>query len=177
LRPAAVSARAVVGVRGLAADASTLEAGACAAEVDESASGCGAGRGWTPSAANRCCGWRARTRAGVACGSRVSCASSASGSVRPRSARSFGGVGRSRPRGEPARPGRSSSVRGRKGCWAGTASPSRLSDCGRCACWSGSSGARGASTSPRDREAGLRLADAAAAEPGHRRAARGTCGS
>src|SRR6266508_1293613 len=67
---------------------------------------------------------------------------------RRRSGRFFGRPGLPRPRVGRARPGRSSSALRRRGSWPATFSPSRPCRCGRCMCCSGSSMARGASTSP-----------------------------
>ena len=70
--------------------------------------------------ASSCCAWRVRTRGGVACGSRASCASSACGWARPRSGRSLGAQVSGRLRGEAARRGASSSAPRRTAWWRAT---------------------------------------------------------
>ena len=72
-----------------------------------------AGHHSTPRSSRWCCGWQGRTRAGAACGSAGSCASSASGWAPRRFGCCCGDAGWARRRGAAGRAGRSSSGSGR----------------------------------------------------------------
>src|SRR5450830_720381 len=91
-------------------------------------------------------GWPGRTRAGVACGSRASSASSASGWLRRRSGPCSGPLASVLPRGAAARPGPSSSGIKRTGSSPATSLPSRRPGCAPSTSWCSSSSAAGGST-------------------------------